>query len=110
MIAAIREYVNFITIEENIAYQQEQQAYRIEKTNFQQNFAIPYLQSDSAVFFHKHENNILLYNEYVVQFTEIKEEKDPNETIIDSIEPISEGIEDNQQRWKNYFDSIFSQL
>lgn len=63
---ATREYINFTAIQQNIAYQQEQQKHRQEKIDFEKNFLIPYLDSSSALFFYQHENNILGPSEYIV--------------------------------------------
>jgi Tfp pilus assembly protein PilE len=93
MILAIREYINYATIGENIARQQDAQAYRSEKIAYEENFLIPYLESSSALFFYQHENSILGENEFLIQFERPETPEESTLPLIQERQDIREARE-----------------
>jgi len=75
MIAGVREFINFATIEEETNRVTQEQAYRKERIAYEKTFLIPYLSSATAQFFFHHENAIMFPDEYMVVFTENDQEE-----------------------------------
>jgi len=59
MIAAVKEFINYATIEQSTQSEIMQQDYRSDKIAFEENFLIPYLSSATAEYFFQHENSML---------------------------------------------------
>lgn len=106
MIAAIKEFINYATIEQNTQLEVMQQSYWTDKIAFEENFLIPYLSSSSAEYFFQHENSILWPNEYVVVFIEDNPQNLPavlNATDTDSSNPTTVPI---QKSWQQFIDEL----
>lgn len=106
MIAAIKEFINYATIEQNTQSEVMQQNYWTDKIAFEENFLIPYLSSSSAEYFFQHENSILWPNEYVVVFVEDNPQDSP--TLLstpdtDSSDPSNIPV---QKSWQQFVDEL----
>ncbi len=78
MIIAIRTYVNYVSIETAIEDATLQQQQKTDELAFTQNFLVNYEKSDYAKYFLEHENNMLLWDEYIIKFEEMYQKQQAN--------------------------------
>ncbi len=80
MIVSIRTYLNYLAIEVSIESVRQETAEITQRKLYEENFLIPYEQSEYNQYFLRHENNMLLPWEYIIRFERPKEEKIAKET------------------------------
>lgn len=68
MIVAIKVFINYATITENIEEVEQQQQRVEDQIAFVENFQLKYLDSDHAQYFLYHENTLLFPGEKIVAF------------------------------------------
>ncbi|NCQ82820.1 hypothetical protein GW750_08820 [bacterium] len=79
MIVAVRAFINYSYINENIDKEYQNIAYIIQRNAYVENFHRSYLQSEYAAYFLGHENNRMYDNEILVRI-QTKEEAENQET------------------------------
>ena len=72
-----KTYINYMTIQDSISAVKEDVKLLDEEIAYNENFLDPYLDSDYAIYFLSHKNNILFDGEYIIKF----EEETPEEEI-----------------------------
>lgn len=80
-----KTYINYMTIQDSITNVKEEIKLLDEEIAYNENFLDPYLDSDYAIYFLSHKNNILFDGEYIIKFEEeiaIEEEKKQKNEII----------------------------
>lgn len=104
MLMAIQVYTNFLTIIEATELTNLQTQKIQEEMDYINNFQLKYLDSDHAMFFLSHENNILKPSETVIAFREqeMVEEQSKNETKLETITPFEE--------WKEFFNEKIEKI
>lgn len=73
MIVSIRTYLNYLAIEVSIENVRQETAEITQRKLYEENFLIPYEQSEYNQYFLWHENNMLLPWEYIIRFEKTKE-------------------------------------
>jgi len=110
MIAGIREFITFATIEDQTAQVVDEQKYREDRIAYEQNFLIPYLSSDTARYFFEHENSVLFQDEYIVVFNDEKDEENiVIEAIDDAVFDEQEQL-DRKQSWDQFVDGLLEDI
>ncbi len=107
MIVAVRAFINYSYINENIDKEYQNIAYIIQRNAYVENFHRSYLQSEYAAYFLGHENNRMYDNEILVRI-QTKEEAENQETQTEA--RTNAWINDNQaqiltpsQQWNTFF-------
>jgi hypothetical protein len=72
MIVSIRTYMNYLAIELSIQNVNQETVHITQRKLYEENFLIPYEQSEYSEYFLRHENNILFPGEFIVRFEEEK--------------------------------------
>jgi len=68
MLVSIRTYMNYLAIEVSIENVNQETQQITQRKLYEENFLIPYEQSEYAQYFLRHENNILFPWEFIVRF------------------------------------------
>jgi len=68
MIVSIRTYLNYLAIEVSIENVRQETAQIRQRKFYEENFLIPYENSEYNQYFLRHENNMLLPGEYIIRF------------------------------------------
>lgn len=96
MIAAIQIYMNYLMIIENTISIQKQNLKAQEEIDYITNFQMKYLNSEHAMNFLAHENNILSVGETVIDFKSIAQETTDSSTPqVETTTP--------RKEWKIFF-------
>ena len=101
VLVATKMFINYNNIKlaiENTALQSE---YKKLELAFTENFQLPYERSDYSEFFLKHENNILLPKEFIIQFQTIQK-KDIKKSDLETTN-IKNIIQTPQESRKHFF-------
>lgn len=102
MLFAIKTYVNYSMITEEI----EKVNYEIESTKqeiaYSQNFYSKYLDSDYAMYFLSHKNNVLFDNEYIIRISNTSIDTNNTSTTTGNIEKYETPQESRKRfiKWK----------
>lgn len=75
-----RTYINYMTIQDSISAVKENVKLLDEEIAYNEKFLDPYLDSDYAVYFLSHKNNILFDWEYIIKFEEETPEEETEKT------------------------------
>jgi len=86
MIVSIRTYLNYLAIEVSIENVRQETVQITQRKLYEENFLIPYEESEYNQYFLRHENNMLFPGEYIIRFEKPKEistekETETNDTI-----------------------------
>ncbi len=95
MIIAIKVFINYTTITENIQEVEQQQQRVEDQIAFVEKFQLKYLDSDHAQYFLYHENTLLFPGEKIIAF----EKEVPIESIEKSIDPLKLSPAESRQRY-----------
>ena len=102
MLFAIKTYVNYSMITEEI----EKVNYEIESTKqeiaYSQNFYSKYLDSDYAMYFLSHKNNVLFDNEYIIRISNTPTDANDTSTTTGDTEKYETPQESRKRfiKWK----------
>jgi hypothetical protein len=99
MIVSIRTYMNYLAIETSIESVNEETVQITQRKLYEQNFLMPYEQSEYSEYFLWHENNILFPGEFVIRF---ENERPPN---LEETEP-ENSIKTPQDSRHYFFENI----
>ena len=68
MIVSIRTYLNYLAIEVSIENVRQETVQITQRKLYEENFLIPYEESEYNQYFLRHENNMLFPGEYIIRF------------------------------------------